>query len=86
VDSEDSTTLNIKHSSVQIPENTQRFIATNTREFYQPKEGTIEVGAPNPYSDAAVQRRLAVFILPSDTTLIKEPSFSEGAPDKGEVN
>lgn len=79
MDSEDSTTLNIKHSSVMIPENTQRLIATNTREFYQPKDGAIKIDSPNPYSDSAVQRRVGVFILPSGTTLIKDPSDKEDA-------
>lgn len=49
VDSEDSTTLNIKHSSVLIPENTQRFFPTNTREFYQPKDSAIQIDSPNPH-------------------------------------
>ena len=71
VDSEDSTTLNIKHASVQIPENTWRIISTNTREFVQPKAGAIEVGAPNSYNDEAVQRRISVHVLGKGVSLIK---------------
>lgn len=84
VDSEDSSTLSIKHSSVFLGENTRRLISTNTWDFVQNRAGSILVGAANPYNDEAVQRRIKVIVLKENQSLIPTPVIAESLdPDKG---
>ena len=73
VDSEVPTTHNIKHGSVMIDKPTPRVVIVNSTDPWVSSLEFNSFGGPeNPYKDPAVTRRVTIYVLDSNKSLIPE--------------